>query len=347
MPIKNLTETVRIPRLGKIHLGVRHPEKGYPMKTDYFVLPKDHSDYKKLVALFGEKPKELRILIPVEDEEQWATQYYKAYNLTQGLICKGDGDNAMRMVDIKTNQLPNKATETVSLVDMECVGKDCPEYKLKKCHEVMNLKFIIPEVPGLGVWQIDTGSINSILNINSCARIIKKAFGRISMVPLKLTLEPIDVNNPEDGRKQKVYVMNLRTDITMAQLADAAREQSKQFMLEGPDMEAILEEDAESLLSNEPSNSKEDKTKSPVESKVAEKKDEAEQPSEKPKTKIVRDPASVKTKNDMTKACHEDFGMSQTEWIKEAGYKSFEDISEPLSDIYAKIASIRKEHQPE
>jgi hypothetical protein len=43
----------------------------------------------------------------------------------------------------------------------------------------------------------------------------------------------------------------------------------------------------------------------------------------------------------MTKACHEDFGMSQTDWIKEAGYKSFEDISENLSDIYAKIAATR------
>ena len=67
MPIKDLTDSVRLPRLGKIHLGKRHPEKGYPMKTDYFVLPEDHSDYDKLVSLFGENPKELRILIPVEE----------------------------------------------------------------------------------------------------------------------------------------------------------------------------------------------------------------------------------------------------------------------------------------
>jgi len=42
MPIKNLSESVRLPRLGKFHLGIRHPEKGYPMKTDYFVIPKEH-----------------------------------------------------------------------------------------------------------------------------------------------------------------------------------------------------------------------------------------------------------------------------------------------------------------
>ena len=91
----------------------------------------------------------------------------------------------------------------------------------------MNLKFILPEIPGIGVWQINTGSINSILNINSCAKVIKRAFGRISLIPLTLSLEPIEVNNPESGKKLTAYVLNLRTSITLAQLADAAREQSR------------------------------------------------------------------------------------------------------------------------
>lgn len=251
MPIKDLSDSVRLPRLGKIHLGIKHPQKGYPMKTDYFVLPKDHSDYAKLVEIFGEKPKELRILIPVEDEEQWAPQYYKSYNQTYGLVCKGDGEMALRMVDIKTGELPVKErVDTVELREIICGGKNCPIYKNKEkgkaqCHEVMNLRFILPEVPGLGVWQVDTGSINSILNINSCAKIIKRAFGRISLIPLKLTLESIPVNNPETGKKQTVYVLNLRTDVTLAQLADVAREQAKIFRIEAPDLEAVFEEEVE------------------------------------------------------------------------------------------------------
>ncbi len=255
MPIKNLSETTRLPRLGKIHLGIKVKNKNgveIPKKTDYFVFPKDHSDYATLVKAFGEKPKELRILIPVEDEEQWATQYYKAYDRTHGLTCKGDGESAMRMIDIATGNLPNKDTKTVALKEIPCAGKECAEYKAKMCQEVMNLKFILPEVPGLGVWQIDTGSINSILNINSCARIIKSAFGRISLVPLKLTLEPIEVNNPESGKKQTVYVLNLRSTVTLAQLADAAREQVKVLAIEAPDMQAAydlqLEEDVDTLF---------------------------------------------------------------------------------------------------
>ena len=248
MPINNLSETVRLPRLGKIHLGVRHPEKGYPMKTEYFVLPTDHPDYSKLVKQFGDKPKELRILVPVEDEEQWATQYYKAYSQTYGLICKGDGETAMRMADTRNGGMPCKTTETCAMRELACAGRECPEYKNKKCHEVMNLRFMLPDVPGLGVWQVDTGSINSILNINSCAKVIKKAFGRIAMIPLKLTLEPTPVNNPETGKKQTVYVMHLRTEATLAELAAAAREQAKTFMIEGPDLEAAYQLESEKVV---------------------------------------------------------------------------------------------------
>lgn len=246
MPIKDLSENERLPRLGKIHLGTKHPEKGYPMKSDHFIFPTDHSDYARLVELYGDTPKELNILIPVEDEETWASQYYKAYNMTYGLVCKGDGETAMRMVDTKTGELPDaKKPGAVRLQEQPCPGPACPEYKAKKCHEVMNLRFILPEVPGLGVWQIDTGSKNSILNINSCAKVIKRAFGRVSMIPLKLTFEPIQVNNPENGKKQTVYVLNLRTNVTLAQLADAAREQSKMFMLEAPSLEDAHEFEVE------------------------------------------------------------------------------------------------------
>lgn len=237
MPINGLSEEVRMPRLGKIHLGYKN-ERGLPVKTDYFVFPKDHSDYKKLVEIFGEKPKELRILIPVEDAELWATQYYKAYSQTRGLLCKGNGETATRMVDIKTGDLPVKETETVTMKEIACEGKECPEYKARKCSEVMNLRFMLPEIPGLGVWQIDTGSINSILNINSCAKVIKASFGRITLVPLILSLEPGKGKREKDGKQSTIYVLNLRTNVTLAQLADLARESARTIMLAAPDLEA-------------------------------------------------------------------------------------------------------------
>ncbi|MFH0769432.1 MAG: hypothetical protein V1932_07730 [Chloroflexota bacterium] len=232
MPIKNLSETVRLPRLGKIHLGIMVTSASgvkHPQKTDYFVCPPE------VQAVFGEKPKSLRVLIPFEENETWCEQYYKSYDRTHGLVCKGDGETAMRMVDTATGELASKDTKTSTLKEFDCEGKKCRLYQAKKCGEVLNLRFMLPEVPGLGVYQIDSGSINSILNINSSADMIKRTFGRISLIPLLLTFEPLEVNNPESGKRQTVYVLNLRTTVTLAQLAEQARSQSKTLMLEAPE----------------------------------------------------------------------------------------------------------------
>lgn len=356
MSIKGLTEDVRIPRLGKIKLGYRDKERGFPVKTDYFVLPEDHSDNKRLVELFGAKPKELRILIPVEDEEQWATQYYKSYNLTRGLVCKGDGETATRMVDIKTNNLPTKETVTVEFKDVTCAGRDCPEYKAGKCGEVMNLKFLLPEVPGIGVWQIDTGSINSILNINSCARVIKKAFGRISLIPLTLSLEPIEVNNPKDGKRQTVYVLNLRTNVTLAQLADNAREQVKALALEAPDYAAIMEERTERDIEELWPGDNNHKEQLPAATIKITKTPELVTPVINEQNHLKRDPKTIKNFGQLYTACKEDWpeafnkpefhGDCRKAVWAELGYQSQEDITEDPSLCYIKIAELRLQPVP-
>lgn len=220
MPIAGLTEKRRLPRLGKIHLGIKKTktvngkEVEYPSAVDYFVCPPE------VQAIFSEKPKELRILIPVEDEERFASQYYRCYSRTRGLICKGDGVNAVRMIDEETGALAEAKSKKVVMKDTPCQGRECPDYN-KQCREVMNLQFLLPEVAGLGIWQIDTGSINSIRNINSASELIKRIYGRISMIPLMLTVEPHSVQDPE-GKKREVYVLNLRTNQTLLELMETA-----------------------------------------------------------------------------------------------------------------------------
>ena len=224
MPIKGLSETRRLPRLGKIHLGIKKTkevngrEVEYPSAVDYFVFPEDNPLYDELTKVFEEKPKELRILIPLDDEERWASQYYRCYSKTRGLICKGDGETALRMVDMKTGALADRDSTEVVMKEVTCQGRDCPDYE-QQCREVMNLQFLLPEVPGLGVWQIDTSSINGIRNINSAAELVKRIYGRVSMIPLLLTLEPQEVQDSE-GRKRTVNILNLRTNRTLIEMME-------------------------------------------------------------------------------------------------------------------------------
>jgi len=62
--IIGLSEVRRLPRLGKIHLGVKEINaKGveYPKAVNYFVVPPE------VAEVYGEKPTELDIVIPTED----------------------------------------------------------------------------------------------------------------------------------------------------------------------------------------------------------------------------------------------------------------------------------------
>jgi len=174
-----------------------------------------HPQYNELIKTYGDKPKELRILFPIEDEAKFTSQFYRLYSQTRGLVCKGDGEEALRMIDTETGAVANRDTKNVAMKPIPCQGRDCPEYGPRACGEVMNLQFLLPEVSGFGVWQIDTGSINSIININSTLELVRGVYGRLSMVPLLLALEPKEVVNPDDGKKKTVRVLNIRSQDKM------------------------------------------------------------------------------------------------------------------------------------
>ena len=82
--------------------------------------------------------------------------------------------------------------------------------------------------------QIDTGSQNSISNINSAIDLIRGVYGKIGMIPLLLTLEPIEVTNPDDGKKKTVRVLNLRTKGTMLELMERVANPMQVLSLPAP-----------------------------------------------------------------------------------------------------------------
>ena len=100
----------------------------------------------------------------------------------------------------------------------------------------MSLMFMLYKVPGMGIWQIDTGSINSIININSCADYIRAMFGKVSWIPLQLTIEPKEVQNPETGKRQTVYVLNVRNNLALLEMVET----TKKFQAQLPDNTRLM-----------------------------------------------------------------------------------------------------------
>lgn len=226
-PIKGVSEIIRLPRLGKIRLGIKQENDegvSYPVPTEYFVCP---DEVKKV---FGEKPKELRVMFPTEDSEQWAGQYLRCYSATRGLICRGDGETALARVMARPG-------ENIGLVETTCNPLGCDYYRKGQCRRVMNLQFLLPECPGFGVYQLDTTSFHSMRNINSALTFIRGICQRVSMIPLTLQLVEKDVQ-PE-GWFKTAHVLNLICPLSPAEMQRYAQIPPGQaLLLPPPDSEA-------------------------------------------------------------------------------------------------------------
>ena len=237
--IKGVSEIRRMPRLGKIRLGIKQispkTQNPYPVATDYLVVPEE---IKKFV---GEKPKQLNIMFPVENPEEFAIQWLRCYSFTQGLICKGNGMMCRRKVDTLTGALADHTTVEWEWKDgLTCDPDTCPEYCGEKpqCRRVMNLLFLMPDVPGVGVWQLDTTSFYSIININSCLDLIKRLCGRISFIPLSLSLEPRIVE-PPGIKKKTVHILQIRSNVKLVEIQRLGRRKPEQVLLPPLDEEEI------------------------------------------------------------------------------------------------------------
>lgn len=209
--IKGLSERRRLPRLGKIRLGIKKTNSGgaeYPTEVDYFVCPPE------VQAVYGPQPKSLRIMIPLEDINQVFPQAYKWYGLGSGLKCKGDGQVALRRwTDVEPglqakidNGHPkgSDAHDPNDLVEIPC---PCPRLKSGECAPKGHFMVLLPEVSLSGIYQIDTGSANNLVEINSAIDFLRSLLGRIAMIPLTLRREPVEITY--QGKRRVHYLLKL------------------------------------------------------------------------------------------------------------------------------------------
>ena len=203
--IKGLSERRRLPRLGKIRLGVMVQEpgkRGYPKATDYFVVTPE------VEAVFGHEPKRLDVMFPVDDPALIFPQEYKLYK-TAGLWCAGDGERAKRW------------DERGELRERAC---PCEFLESGECGPVATLSFLMPDVPGVGVWQLVTGNQRSITSINTSLETFSRMFGGLRGVPFTLHLEEEGGQRYDDksGRmvKQTFHVLRLDSPYTIRQIIE-------------------------------------------------------------------------------------------------------------------------------
>lgn len=249
--IKGLSEIRRLPRLGKIRLGIKKKTATgveYPAEIDYFRLdPKTPSELEnknlqdEFERLYGKNPKQIKIMFPLPDTGIFFPQFYKRY--ANGVLrCKGDGNEAGCISQEFAAGLKILGEAELGGIRVECKGQDCPYYQQKKCSESAALSVLLPELKGAGVWEIVTGSFHSIVNINSCLDYIRAICGRVHMIPL--TLERREQDIIYEGKKSKHYILHVNMDFSLADLQKLALIDPTRSMLELPK----VEEDKEDIL---------------------------------------------------------------------------------------------------
>ena len=247
--IKGISDVRRLPRLGKIHLGIKKTNsKGieYPTAVDYFVVPDE------VAKVYGEKPRELDIVLPSENPDIFFPQWYKRYSYGKGLICKGDGVTA------------TVRDEDGGMTEITCNPETCPYYQKGECKPVANLLFVLPKVEGFGVYQVDTSSVNNIININSEIALLKGILGRISNVPLKLTREVAEVI--QGGKRRKIALVHIRSPYSMLELQSTSKQlaPAEAVVVEKPDND-IPESIPEEIEEEQPKEQKKQKNGKPAE----------------------------------------------------------------------------------
>ena len=249
--IKGITDRQkRPPRIGKVRLGVLMPNRDpkrapVPRATDHFVFDDDFKP--AALAALGAEPKVIEVVFPSNDLQAVAANNYKFYG-SRGLKCVGNGVEARALVKVSemeawnTQRADGQSGELRREAPPEAVwlsGRDdsasdrqiipcfgmgtdgegaCPMYdRPQGCRPVMHLQFLIPSMPGFGVWQCDTGSEMSILSIlGFLEHLASLTGGQIAAIPLNLSLVAKDVT--PDGHKKTVYILELSFGGTMGEL---------------------------------------------------------------------------------------------------------------------------------
>lgn len=229
MPVKGLTDQPRrFPRLGKIRLGTKN-ERGIPRNQPFFVVPEE------VQAAYGQEPTELNVVFISDEEEDEASVWYRAYSTSNGPICKGDGERAWAKLDEAqlTKYLAERKGEPIAQPlpvelwahkdaakivarEVPCNGQGlngappCPMFEAKRCGIRGFFQFAVRDVPGVGVYQMDTGSMVNVERILGALQAARMLYGKAAGIPMILRRVQVEVS-PE-GKKKKVWTVEAQID---------------------------------------------------------------------------------------------------------------------------------------
>jgi len=227
-PIQSIENRRSLPVLGKIRLGIKKQSKKgslYPDNVEHFVL----KDAPGVAEIYGETPKEIDIIFPVDDPEIALPTYFRWYSggMTKSdgsrvdgkLRCKGNGPDSEGNAGV-AEFYAQKDPVTGVVPTRPCLGEKCPDWNdsrgNRQCKPGMNIYVILPRVDWTGVYRLDTTSWNSIRRFHDqIAFIANMNGGSFRGIPLKMVKEQITTRYIDKNGKEQVstpYIVTLKSN---------------------------------------------------------------------------------------------------------------------------------------
>lgn len=213
MSIKGLTDRgFEFPQIGVIRKGAPKGEHAPGKDLDYFRVVFDEMEHDAMTAFvadYGQKPTEIRILLPFDDIERCWDAYVEAYT-AGGLIYRGDGKQAIFWLDPETGEVkvkdgqPYTACIGVNGLAGYYVSGDGSRQKIQ-AKAVGRLRVIIPSLKRLAYLLVVTSSKWDVMHLSDQLGALKAVNGgRLAGIPMMLRRRPKQVSIPLKGKRARV-----------------------------------------------------------------------------------------------------------------------------------------------
>lgn len=209
-------KTTALTVVGKIKIGMKHPEKGYPMAIDHFVCACENAQYKQMFSdAYGQKPNALKIVFPSDTLSDMCANYYEIRDKEGKLFASGDGENfkvALKKADGKVEMVAynldkiESEYKTVELFMERIKTKLTTEKHKAEWKEKLTLRFVIVGINITGLWQLDTSASESSIPamIAMIDGIVEKTGGRLSDIPFDLIVSMQKSDKSGESRRYPV-----------------------------------------------------------------------------------------------------------------------------------------------
>lgn len=204
-----------LPEVGKIKIGEKHPEKGYPMSLDYFRPTGNYANEFK--RIYGDNPTKITVAFISNELSEVCNERYECWDKGKRYGW-GDGED-FEVWDGK---------------QYVAVKKDDPLLKGKKWDLMLTLRFVLLEMRGvMGYWTFTTkGKDTTIPSIVKSFDFVRERANTIVGFPFDLMVEKKKGYNPGEAR-------NYPTVSLVPNFSEQTMEMVAKFIEQGGNMNKI------------------------------------------------------------------------------------------------------------